>query len=896
MFHSTLTLIINKLLLYAALCAALSGAAFADANIEFSGDVRGQPTYARPDGFDDQHSYVALPFTPIGSGPADLAWTADQDDFFDTYAYVYSGGFDPAAPGANLVTSNDDFNGSLNSSIHGFPLVDQQPYVIVTSTYGPGDNGAFTLNVNSFDIDGITITGDLVGFNGPIAVAQGTLRVVGGGNIGQASDLFVGSSIGGNAALSIVGGGTVSASTSVWLGGVSSSNGVGEVSGPGSSLSAGNIVVGRGGSGELTVTDGADVSVANGSGPLYIAYSSGSNGSVNIGAVAGQSAAAAGTIHAGNVIFGDGLGDQGVGSLVFNHTEANYDFNPAISGFGTILQSAGTTVLTGNSFGFTGITSITGGSLLVDGVLGSSLNVEAGGTLGGHGTLGSGGSSLVTVQNGGTLAPGNSIGTLTINGDLNFKSGSTYAVEITGSGTSDRTDVTGVANIDGGTVAVTALDAQTSYQNSQSYRILTAAGGLTGAFTNTVSSSAFLDASTVYDANNAYLMVGLKDTGETGPLFESVANTRNEISTARALDTLEQSGQSLALYNRLLVLNADQARAAYNQLSGEIHASAKAALIEDSHFIDAAMNDRLRAALGETPSSPIIINAYGPDDKVIAPGETNRYGAWGQAFGGWARNDSDGNAGSLDHSTGGFLAGIDGTLAQDWRLGFLAGYSHATFDSDGTHSSGSSDNYHVGVYGGSQWGPVSFRSGLAYTWHDIETDRSVAFNGFNENADADYNAGSFQAFGELGYRIDLQRASLEPFANLSYISLHTDSFEETGGASALAGDSETTNTTFTTVGVRASSDLTLGSVETSVRGAIGWRHAYGDTTPLSTASFAGSDAFTVAGVPIAEDTALIEAGIDFKLTPSAKLGFSYFGQFGSDASENAGKATLAVAF
>ena len=286
-----------------------------------------------------------------------------------------------------------------------------------------------------------------------------------------------------------------------------------------------------------------------------------------------------------------------------------------------------------------------------------------------------------------------------------------------------------------------------------------------------------------------------------------------------------------------------------------------------------------------------------PEVEEILAHEAYRNGvAAGQAFGGWARNDSDGNAGSLKHSTGGFVAGIDGVLAEDWRLGFLAGYSHATFDTNSTHSSGSSDNYHVGIYGGSQWGDVSFRSGLAYTWHDLETDRSVAFNGFNDDLDADYNAGSFQAFGELGYRIDLQRASLEPFANLAHISLHTDSLKESGGAAALTADSETTDTTFTTIGLRASSGLALGSVDTTVRGTLGWRHAYGDTTPLSTARFAGSDAFTVAGIPIAEDTAFVEAGIDFKLTPSTNLGVSYVGQFGSDASENAAKSTLAIVF
>jgi fibronectin-binding autotransporter adhesin len=49
----------------------------------------------------------------------------------------------------------------------------------------------------------------------------------------------------------------------------------------------------------------------------------------------------------------------------------------------------------------------------------------------------------------------------------------------------------------------------------------------------------------------------------------------------------------------------------------------------------------------------------------------------------------------------------------------------------------------------------------------------------------------------------------------------------------------------------------------------------------ATHSFAGGEAFTVAGVPIAGDSALIEAGFDLNVTEAATMGVSYQGQFGS---------------
>lgn len=50
------------------------------------------------------------------------------------------------------------------------------------------------------------------------------------------------------------------------------------------------------------------------------------------------------------------------------------------------------------------------------------------------------------------------------------------------------------------------------------------------------------------------------------------------------------------------------------------------------------------------------------------------------------------------------------------------------------------------------------------------------------------------------------------------------------------------------------------------------------TTPLSMHAFAGGDAFTMTGVPIARDAALLQAGVDLNLTDTATLSLSYAGQ------------------
>ena len=92
-------------------------------------------------------------------------------------------------------------------------------------------------------------------------------------------------------------------------------------------------------------------------GPVVIATNVGAIGTLNIGAGAGNSAAAPGTLTAPGLAFG-----AGTGTLNFNHTSVNYVFSPAISGNGTVNVLAGSTTLTGAN-SYSGATHIDAGSL-----------------------------------------------------------------------------------------------------------------------------------------------------------------------------------------------------------------------------------------------------------------------------------------------------------------------------------------------------------------------------------------------------------------------------------------------------------------------------------------------------------------------------------------------------
>ncbi|UPA26677.1 autotransporter domain-containing protein [Shinella oryzae] len=585
------------------------------------------------------------------------------------------------------------------------------------------------------------------------------------------------------------------------------------------------------------------------------------------------------------------LGDVAIASGASFTFEQSYGGSYAgkLTGAGTLsFEGGGAVKLTGDSSGFDGLTTISGGMLAVNGNLGGSALVDRDGRLQGSGTLGSGASSVVTVADGGTLAPGNSIGTLTINGSLVMNAGSRFEVEVMPGGTaSDRIVVTGTATLDGGTVAHVGMTG--AYRPTATYTILSAAGGVSGRFDAVTSDFAFLDPTLAYTGNDVTLSLTRNQIG-----FADAGVTRNQIATAEALETL---GFGNALYEQVVQLDAATARTAFDQLSGEIYASAVTGLIEDSRFVRNSANDRIRAAFGDVGASTAPVTTYGEHGPVLAPAiSTEGISVWSSAYGSWGRTDSDGNADAIDRATGGLLMGVDAPMFDGWRLGLLGGYSHTSVEADARTSSASVGSYHLGLYGGTNWDALSFRSGLAYSRHEIDTRRTVDFVGFADGLTGSNDAGTVQAFGELGYAIDTTLGRIEPFANLAYVNTHTGRFSERGGAAALAGLSNDNVVTFTTLGIRGDSTIDFGDVSARLTGMLGWRHALGDTTPEMTHAFAGSNAFTIAGSPIAQNALAVEVGLSLDLTSNATLGVSYQGQIAGQAQEHGLKANLGIRF
>ena len=598
-----------------------------------------------------------------------------------------------------------------------------------------------------------------------------------------------------------------------------------------------------------------------------------------------------------------GAGNVDLGSKKLTITAGGTSYGGAIGGTGGFTIGTGATqTLTGDSSAFSGATTIEDDATLMlasTAKFGGTTTAKSGGLLAGTGSLASG-----VIESGGFIAPGDAsgeIGTLSVTGPLSLKSGSTFLAEVGAPGSSDLLAVTGAATIEAG--AILDVKASQPYELGAHYTLLTSSG-LTGGFgivTGDVGAvSAFFSADVTYDYGLDSVFLDVMQVRD----FADAALTRNQIATAWGVDSLPIGND---LFDAVAWLPTDAAaRGAFNLLSGEIHASAKTVLIEDSTFLRNAVFGRLtNAGGGAAPGISVAPLNYAAPAKAPAPFPVKAEPAaaplptsalWTQAFGAWGSIDGDGNAASLDRTAGGFFIGADALVTESWRLGVLGGYSRSSFDVNSRLSSGDSDNYHAGLYAGGAWGALSLKAGAAYTWSDVETTRSVLFPGYEDYLKASYDARTAQIFGELAYRLGGPAGMIEPFAGLAYVNLDTDGFTEDGGDAALTSASATSDVTYTTLGLRASTEFALGQSLATLRGMAGWQHAFGDTTPLSTFAFEGSLPFSAAGLPVAENALVLVAGLDFALSEAVSLGVSYSGQFGDGSQTQGVQGSLAWRF
>jgi fibronectin-binding autotransporter adhesin len=170
-----------------------------------------------------------------------------------------------------------------------------------------------------------------------------------------------------------------------------------------------------------------------------------------------------------------GSGTVTLGTKTLNITNANDTFAGVIGGTGGLTVTGGSQTLSGVNT-YTGATTVSGGRLAVNGSITSPVTTSGAGILGGTGTI------FGDVTNAGTIAPGNSIGTLTIAGNYTG-TGGTLEVEAVLGGDASPTDLLVVTGNTAGTTNVQVINlGGGGAQTAEGIKIVDVGGVSAGSF------------------------------------------------------------------------------------------------------------------------------------------------------------------------------------------------------------------------------------------------------------------------------------------------------------------------------------------------------------------------------------------------------------------------------
>lgn len=191
-----------------------------------------------------------------------------------------------------------------------------------------------------------------------------------------------------------------------------------------------------------------------------------------------------------------GTGTVSIASgAALNYTNATATtFSNGLSGAGSFNKLGAGNLTFANNFTI-GSLNLNAGRTRINTIATANVAVGTGATLDGTGRING------NLTNNGTVAPGNSIGTMTVAGNYVHNTGSVLEIEFDGAGNIDLLDVTGNATLNGGTLRFVSIGGA----EGQGGTFLRTGGTVTGSFATVETVGALLPLAVVYEPNRAFM-------------------------------------------------------------------------------------------------------------------------------------------------------------------------------------------------------------------------------------------------------------------------------------------------------------------------------------------------------------------------------------------------------
>ncbi|MEO0495990.1 MAG: autotransporter-associated beta strand repeat-containing protein [Pseudomonadota bacterium] len=708
------------------------------------------------------------------------------------------------------------------------------------------------------------------------------------------------------------------------------------------------------GSGTFTLTNEGSVDASNTANSVALGVASGSNttfenksGGTVKGMLAGNGGSTA-INNAGTWNFNtNGVADVTGSNDSFTNTGA-VSFSGTVnqSGFETFTNIGTMNVLNGSNGQLGASAFSNSGTVKLGTINGAATSFMLNGNVTSTGTLDFTGNNFTGDR-------------LTVNGGLTLGANSTTKLNVNSDGTSDKMAVNGTVSL-GGTLQVVAATADsvfntpiggTSNQASWDFTIIENDGSdtVTGTFSRTTDNMAFFDTSvstTGGDGNDVVLTVTnlaaegnnaapTSGGGSSGFNFTPFATGGNQNSGADALNNLDFSSQSggTELQQQVQMLTNDQAKQFVQQATGDSHIGIQSGASGVGQGFSGAGINRIgnigTGGSGVSTNAGSTASAYAADEKFgdapfadlelgestgISSSEASnlgpQYAIWTELVGSYSRLDGNGTEPTITALTGGFFAGAelfkaDGDLP---ALGGLSvGYTRSSFSSSTPGVSASSDNLHLGAYGGvgatsSYDAGFGVKAAFGWTRHFYQTTRSVTAGAVNQTATANYQGTTISGQLRARYGEEVQfaddRLVWSPVLGVDIASSRTNGFTEAGaGVLNLTGQASSSVSVRSVVGVELAREFDLAG--RSATGTLGfeWHHEFGATSQSTTMQFAGSPTqFTTTSAAQARDSFNLSGGLDIAISDNALLQLAGQASISKTARNASGYAGLKFSF
>ena len=512
---------------------------------------------------------------------------------------------------------------------------------------------------------------------------------------------------------------------------------------------------------------------------------------------------------------------------------------------------------------FTGLTRIDAGALINNGALASAVAVNDGALYGGDGVSGD-----LFVNAGGVVAPGNSIGALTVNGDVAFNDGATYLAEIAPDGAADLIAASGMATISGVGTTLSAIgDPAADFPDTQTFTVLTAAGGVTGTFETVTDNLPDIDLQAVYNSDSVQLTYTQATTPEpptTEPPVTGPSMPTNPTPAPVPNPTPTFSPK-------------------------EAHPSALMAGVEGSHLFAETL--RRRGGL-HMHANDFLRASQGP--------ALDKNALWMAPMGARSDVESSGDAVGWKAGIGGLGMGFERKLSDTVTAGFAGGFTRTSVDAGAADAD--IETWHAGLYASAALEALTLSGALAYASHDYDIDRVITYGGGATVANGDAKGDSYTLSGEAFYdittRADGRTFRLGPLATISAVHATRDGFTETGaGVLNLTVDEDDATQVVTGLGGALGFNRVIARARVAGDLRVQWEHVAGDgnastvsTIPLANAHFVASSA------EIDRNRLAVGAGAAIVLTDTLNLHARYDGAFSGGAREHRASAGLTLRF